>query len=150
MSVFVGRAGVARGHHQIDVIDPFRVSVAQDSADERFVVVNDRQADGVQAGHRRIENLATAERHKSLAEDCRRCQIQRRHRGPRSAGKPRRLIAPRHLKSLIAHRKNDQAFVEQKNGAIVRKIVGYRRFEGLQATRRSRLHQIPQSATHLK
>jgi hypothetical protein len=75
---------------------------AQDSADERFVVVNDRQADGVQAGHRRIKNLATAKRHKSLAEDCRRCQIQRRHRGPRSAGKPRRLIAPRHLKSLIA------------------------------------------------
>ena len=75
---------------------------AQDSTDERFIVVNDRQADGVQVGHRRIKNLATAERHKSLAEDCRRCQIQRRHRGPRSAGKPRRLIAPRHLKSLIA------------------------------------------------
>src|SRR5271168_1997819 len=74
---------------------------AQDSTDERFVVVNDRQADGVQVGHRRIKNLATAERHKSLAEDCRRCQIQRRHRGPRSAGKPRRLIAPRHLKSII-------------------------------------------------
>lgn len=33
------------------------------------------------------------------------------------------------------YRKNDQAFVEQKNGAIVRKIVGYRRFEGLRATR---------------
>ena len=32
------------------------------------------------------------------------------------------------------YRKNDQAFVEQKNGAIVRKIVGYRRFEGLEAT----------------
>jgi hypothetical protein len=32
------------------------------------------------------------------------------------------------------YRKNDQAFVEQKNGAIVRKIVGYRRFEGLKAT----------------
>src|SRR3984893_8313253 len=75
---------------------------AQDSADERFVVVNYRQADGVQVGHRRIENLATAERHKSLAEDCRRCQIQRWHRGPRSAGKPRRLITPRHLKSHIA------------------------------------------------
>ena len=75
---------------------------AQDSTDERFVVANDRQADGVQVSHRRIKNLATAERHKSLAEDCRRCQIQRRHRGPRSAGKPRRLIAPRHLKSLIA------------------------------------------------
>jgi hypothetical protein len=32
------------------------------------------------------------------------------------------------------YRKNDQAFVEQKNGAIVRKMVGYRRFEGLKAT----------------
>src|SRR3954449_9988308 len=31
------------------------------------------------------------------------------------------------------YRKNDQAFVEQKNGAIVRRIVGYRRFEGLEA-----------------
>ena len=29
------------------------------------------------------------------------------------------------------YRKNDQAFVEQKNGAIVRRIVGYRRLEGL-------------------
>ncbi|MGA9549924.1 MAG: transposase family protein, partial [Rhodomicrobium sp.] len=31
------------------------------------------------------------------------------------------------------YRKNDQAFVEQKNGAIVRRIVGYRRLEGLPA-----------------
>ncbi len=31
------------------------------------------------------------------------------------------------------YRKNDQAFVEQKNGAIVRRMVGYRRFEGLAA-----------------
>ena len=31
------------------------------------------------------------------------------------------------------YRKNDQAWVEQKNGAIVRRIVGYRRFEGLEA-----------------
>ena len=31
------------------------------------------------------------------------------------------------------YRKNDQAFVEQKNGAVVRRIVGYRRFEGLEA-----------------
>jgi hypothetical protein len=31
------------------------------------------------------------------------------------------------------YRKNDQAFVEQKNGAVVRRIVGYRRLEGLQA-----------------
>ena len=30
-------------------------------------------------------------------------------------------------------RKNDQAFVERKNGAVVRRIVGYRRLEGLEA-----------------
>ena len=32
-----------------------------------------------------------------------------------------------------AYKKNDQAFVEQKNGAVVRRIVGYRRLEGLAA-----------------
>jgi hypothetical protein len=31
------------------------------------------------------------------------------------------------------YRKNDQAWVEQKNGAIVQRIVGYRRYEGLEA-----------------
>jgi hypothetical protein len=31
------------------------------------------------------------------------------------------------------YRKNDQAFVEQKNGTIVRRILGYRRLEGLEA-----------------
>lgn len=31
------------------------------------------------------------------------------------------------------YRKNDQAWVEQKNGAVVRRIVGYRRFEGVEA-----------------
>jgi len=31
------------------------------------------------------------------------------------------------------YQKNDQAFVEQKNGAVVRRMVGYRRFEGLEA-----------------
>lgn len=31
------------------------------------------------------------------------------------------------------YRKNDQAFVEQKNGAAVRRMVGYRRLEGLEA-----------------
>ncbi len=31
------------------------------------------------------------------------------------------------------YRKNDQAFVEHKNGAVVRRMVGYRRFEGLEA-----------------
>ncbi len=32
------------------------------------------------------------------------------------------------------YRKNDQAHIEQKNGAIVRRMAGYRRFEGLEAT----------------
>ncbi len=31
------------------------------------------------------------------------------------------------------YRKNDQAHVEQKNGAVVRRFVGYRRLEGLEA-----------------
>jgi Integrase core domain len=29
------------------------------------------------------------------------------------------------------YRKNDQAWIEQKNGAVVRKLLGYRRFEGI-------------------
>jgi hypothetical protein len=33
-----------------------------------------------------------------------------------------------------AYHKNDQAWVEQKNGAIVRKLIGYGRLEGLTAT----------------
>jgi hypothetical protein len=33
------------------------------------------------------------------------------------------------------YRKNDQAWVEQTNGAVVRRIVGYRRLEGLAAAR---------------
>ena len=32
-----------------------------------------------------------------------------------------------------AYKKNDQAFVEQKNGAVVRRLVGYGRLEGIQA-----------------
>ena len=31
------------------------------------------------------------------------------------------------------YRKNDQAFVEQKNGSVVRRLVGYRRYEGIEA-----------------
>ena len=31
------------------------------------------------------------------------------------------------------YRKNDQAWIEQKNGAVVRRMLGYRRFEGLVA-----------------
>jgi transposase InsO family protein len=40
------------------------------------------------------------------------------------------------------YRKNDQAYLEQKNGAVVRRMVGYRRFEGLAATEAlARLYQ---------
>ncbi len=34
-----------------------------------------------------------------------------------------------------AYKKNDQAFVEQKNGAVVRRLVGYGRFDGIGTTR---------------
>ena len=34
-----------------------------------------------------------------------------------------------------AYKKNDQAFVEQKNGAVVRRLVGYGRFDGVEMTR---------------
>jgi hypothetical protein len=32
-----------------------------------------------------------------------------------------------------AYKKNDQAFVKQENGAVVRRLVGYGRFEGVEA-----------------
>ena len=31
------------------------------------------------------------------------------------------------------HKKNDQAFVEEKNGSVVRRLVGYNRFQGMKA-----------------
>jgi hypothetical protein len=34
------------------------------------------------------------------------------------------------------YRKNDQAWIEQKNGAVVRRMIGYRRFEGIAAAQR--------------
>ena len=34
-----------------------------------------------------------------------------------------------------AYKKNDQAFVEQKNGAVVRRLMGYGRFEGIETAR---------------
>ena len=34
-----------------------------------------------------------------------------------------------------AYKKNDQAFVEQKNGAVVRRLVGYGRFDGLETAK---------------
>ena len=42
-----------------------------------------------------------------------------------------------------AYRKNDQAWIEQKNGAVIRKMVGYGRLEGLgAATILARLHDV--------
>jgi hypothetical protein len=43
-----------------------------------------------------------------------------------------------------AYRKNDQAWVEQKNGAVVRRLVGHDRFEGLGAA--SELGRLYESA----
>lgn len=34
-----------------------------------------------------------------------------------------------------AYKKNDQAYVEQKNGAVVQRLVGYGRFEGVETAR---------------
>ncbi|MCP1742618.1 hypothetical protein ACVMGC_001721 [Bradyrhizobium barranii subsp. barranii] len=34
-----------------------------------------------------------------------------------------------------AYKKNDQAFVEQKNGAVVRRLMGYGRFDGVETVR---------------
>jgi hypothetical protein len=34
-----------------------------------------------------------------------------------------------------AYKKNDQAFVEQKNGAVVRRLIGYGRFDGAETAR---------------
>src|SRR5215467_1380018 len=66
---------------------------AQNGADERLAIINNCQADGVQAAQRRIKDLAAVERNKSVAKGHWRCQIPRWHRGHRSAGKLRRLIA---------------------------------------------------------
>lgn len=39
------------------------------------------------------------------------------------------------LHACRPYRKYEQGFVEQKNGAVVRRMVGYRRFEGLEAAK---------------
>jgi hypothetical protein len=64
-----------------------------DDPDERISVAADRKTNGVQARQRRLENLAPT-RNKLVAEDLRRCQIFRRHRGHHGPAKPRRLIGP--------------------------------------------------------
>ena len=43
-----------------------------------------------------------------------------------------------------AYKKNDQAFVERKNGAVVRRPMGYGRFDGTDTARvMSRLYGVP-------
>jgi hypothetical protein len=47
-----------------------------------------------------------------------------------------------------AYKKNDQAWIEQKNGAVVRRLVGYGRLEGAAAaTALGNLHEIAPSKT---
>jgi hypothetical protein len=42
-----------------------------------------------------------------------------------------------------AYKKNDQAWIEQKNGAVVRKLIGYGRLQGVAATRTlARLYEV--------
>jgi hypothetical protein len=49
-----------------------------------------------------------------------------------------------------AYRKNDQAWVEQKNGAIVRRLVGYGRFEGVRSAQAlARLYAAARLHTNL-
>lgn len=49
-----------------------------------------------------------------------------------------------------AYRKNDQAWVEQKNGAIVRRLIGYGRFEGLESVQMiTRLYRAARLHTNL-
>jgi hypothetical protein len=44
------------------------------------------------------------------------------------------------------YRKNDQAWVEQKNGAVVRKLAGYHRLSGIaDAEKLARLYEPPQT-----
>ena len=62
--------------------------------DERISVAADLKTDGVQVRQRRLENLVPNQRNKSVAEDRRRCQICRRHRGHHGPAKPLRLIGP--------------------------------------------------------
>jgi hypothetical protein len=50
------------------------------------------QADGLQAGHGRGQDVATIERTKSVAQTPRRCQVPGRNRGRRDEAAERRLI----------------------------------------------------------
>ncbi|MGV7218641.1 hypothetical protein SO180_35820, partial [Bradyrhizobium sp. UFLA05-112] len=52
-----------------------------------------------------------------------------------SARNPPVTFSMRQCARSRAYKKNDQAFVEQKNGAIVRRLVGYGRFDGVETTR---------------
>ena len=65
-------------------------------------VAEDREADGLHPGQGGREDLAQAQRYKSVAPPHRGRQIHRRCRPVRCHPKPRRLISPRHPNSAIA------------------------------------------------
>jgi hypothetical protein len=60
----------------------------------------------------------------------------------------RATFAPRRSRSR-PYRKNDQAWIGQKNGAVVRKLLGYRRFEGI-ASAQARESQFGWATTELQ
>ena len=67
-----------------------------------------------------------------------------------------RLSLPRARQTLYVARldrrikKNDQAWVEQKNGAIVRRLVGYGRLTGMTATSAlARLYEVSRAVHQL-
>jgi hypothetical protein len=69
-----------------------RYGLSSNSAHERLVVGDDRQAHAVQPCQRGCKNLAAIEGRKSVAESSPRSQIPKRNRGHRNASSPRRLI----------------------------------------------------------
>ena len=60
---------------RVACLSSVRHGATQDRSDQGIVIAIVSQADGVQADRCSLENLASIERHKSVAEDHRRCQF---------------------------------------------------------------------------
>lgn len=67
-----------------------------------LAILENRPADGLQAGHGRGQDVATIERTKSVAGTHRRCQVPGRNRGHRKRSRRAPLDQPRHPNSSIA------------------------------------------------
>ena len=88
-----GRALGPPADHEPDR-ERLRNGPPQDGQDQGRAVAHHRPADGVQARHGRLEDLAAAERREPVAQGRRRCHLQGRDRGHRPPVRPRRLTAP--------------------------------------------------------